>query len=125
MNLVSLNVNGLNNLRKLQYDIDAGLLSGVRQQLQTISSSLISEVNFTYTHLDEGADSYGCWGDIDTLMADKFSTLSVVTIEWRVPQGVSRGKTWNYCISKSIAALPKLHQKGILRPVILPHRYLK
>ena len=123
MNLVSLN--GLNNLRKLQYDIHPGLLSGVWQQLQTVSSSLISEVNFTYLQLTESEDSYRYWGNIDTLMADKFSALSVVTIEWRVDTIPEEEVTWDHCISQSIAALPKLHQKGILRPLMPPQMCLK
>ena len=124
MDLVSLN--GLNNLRKLQYDISPGSLFGIWQQLQTISSSLISEVNFTYAHLTEREDSYRYWGDIDTLMADRFSALSVVTIEWTVLPGMTQEKvTWDHCISQSIAALPKLHQKGILRPLMPPQAYLK
>ena len=124
VDLVSLN--GLNNLRKLKYDIHKASLSRVWQQLQTISFSFISEVNFIYTHLETGDDSYRYWGNIDTLMADKFSALSVVTIEWRVSTGISEERvTWNHCLSQSIAALPKLHQKGILRPVIPPQAYLK
>ena len=123
MNLVSLN--GLNNLRKLEYDIHTELLSGVWQQLQTISSSLISEVNFTYTHNAGEGDSYRYWGNIDTLMTNKFSALSVVTIEWRVDTMFEDKVTWDHCISQSIAALPKLHQKGILRPLMPPPHYLK
>ena len=123
MDLVSLN--GLNNLRKLQYDISPGSLFGIWQQLQTISSSLISEVNFTYTNLftvyQYHSDRH--WGNIDTLMADKFSALSVVTIEWRVATG--RTVAWDHCVSQSIAALPKLHQKGILRPLLPPQDELK
>ena len=122
MNLVSLN--GLNNLRKLEYDIHTGLLSGVWQQLQTISSSLISEVNFTYTH-NARDDSYRYWGNIDTLMTNKFSALSVVTIEWRVDIMFEHKVTWDHCISQSIATLPKLHQKGILHPLMPPQTYLK
>ena len=119
MNLVSLN--SLNNLRKLQYDIHTELLSGVWQQLQTISSSLISEVDFTYIHLGKKVYNYRYWGDIDTLMADKFPALSVVTIEWRFEERA----TWDFCISQSIAALPKLHQMGILRPLTPPQICLK
>ena len=122
VNLVSLN--GFNNLRKLQYDIDTRFLSGVWQQLQTISSSLISEVNFTYTH-NAGDDSYRYWGDIDTLMTNKFSALSVVTIEWRVDPTFEEKATWDHCVSHCIAALPKLHQKGILRPLLPPPYYLE
>ena len=89
------------------------------------SSSLISEVNFTYTHLAKGDDGYRYWGNIDTLMTNKFSALSVVTIEWRVDTMFEDKVTWDHCISQSIAALPKSHQKGILRPVMPPQIYLK
>ena len=121
MNLASLH--GLNNLRRLQYNMDANQLSQIYQQLQTVSSSLISEVNFTYHHGDSKDDDYGCWGDIDTLMTHKLSALSIVTIEWRVESG--RTVTWDHCISQSIAAVPKLHQKGILRPLLPPQDELK
>ena len=111
-------LHGLNNLRKLQYNIDANQLSQIYQQLQTVSSSLISEINFTYHHGDNGDNNYGSWGNIDTLMAERFSALSIVTIEWRV--GFGRTVTWEHCVSQSIAALPKLHQKEILRSLLPP-----
>ena len=121
MNPVSLH--GLNDLRRLQYNINANQLSQIHQQLQTVSSSLISEVNFTYLHGDNKDNDYGCWGDIDTLMTERFLALSIVTIEWRV--GFGRTVTWDHCVSQSIAALSKLHQKGILRPLPPPQDELK
>ena len=121
MDLASLH--GLNNLKRLQYHINASQLFRTHQQLQTVSSTLISEVNFTYHHGDNKDNDYGCWDDIDTLMTERFSALSIVTIEWRV--GFGRTVTWDHCISQSIAALPKLHQKGILRPLLPPQDELK
>ena len=121
MNPVSLH--GLNNLKRLQFNIDTNQLSQIYQQLQTVSSPLISEVNFTYHHGENGDNNYGCWGDIDTWMDVNFSALSIVTIEWRVATG--RTVAWDHCVSQSIAALPKLHQKGILRPLLPPQDELK
>ena len=121
MDLVSLH--GLNNLRRLQYHINASQLFQIHQQLQTVSSTLISEVNFTYHHGENGDNNYGCWGNIDTWMDDNFSALSIVTIEWRV--AIGRTVSWDHCVSQSIAALPKLHQKGILRPLLPPQDELK
>ena len=86
---------------------------------------MISEVNFTYHHGDSKDDDYGCWGDIDALMTHKLPALSIVTIEWRVVTMFEEKVTWDQCISQSIAALPKLHQKGILRPLMPPQAYLK
>ena len=113
----------MNNLRKLQYGIEGSQLSEIYQQLQTVSSSLISEVNFTYLHGDNKDNDYGCWGDIDTWMDDNFSALSIVTIEWRV--AIGRTVAWDHCVSQSIAALPKLHHKGIMRPLLPPQDELK
>ena len=95
----------------------------VHQQLRTVSSPLISEVNFTYDHGDNRDDDYGCWGDIDTLMTQKFSALTIVTIEWRIQTWGT--VAWDHSISQSVAALPKLHQKGILHPLLPPQYRLK
>lgn len=114
VNIVSLY--GLNNLRKLQYHIQGGKLFQLHQQLQTISSSLISEVNFIYYPNDDRDDNHEYWGDIDNLMIKKFPALRIVTMEldldvhWRLP--------WARYNSKCIDALPKLHQKGILRAAL-------
>ena len=95
-------------------------LSKIHQQLQTVSSSLISEVNFKYYHRSNDKDTIGRWNDLDNLMGQKFHTLSIVTITW-----IEYGVTWDHCVSQCIAALPKLHQKGILRPLLPPPKYLK
>ena len=130
MKLVSLR--GLNNLRKLQYDIETRDLSQIHQQLQTIPSTLITEVNFIYGHDSSSDNSYKVWCEIDTLMIKNLPTLSIVTIEWRVAAGGLLNPwedkprvTWDHSISQSVAALPKLHQKGILRPLLPPQEYPK
>ena len=121
----------MNNLRKLQYNIYRSQLSEIHWQLQTISSSFISEVNFKYHHGggygSSNEDTIGRWNDLDDLMVQKFHTLSIVTITWIV-EGIENGfrkrVTWDHCVSQCIAALPKLHQKGILRPLLPPPKYL-
>ena len=123
-NLDLFSLHGLNNLRKLHYDIDQSQLSEIHQQLQTVSSSLISEVNFTLHHgYRIVADTYKTLNDIDHLIIQNFPALLIVTITW-IPNLPGR-ITWNDCVSHSIAALPKLHHKGILRPLLPPLRYLK
>ena len=121
LNLVSLH--GLNNLRKLQYDEDISRLSGIHQQLRTISSSLISEVNFKYYDSDRGDHGYRYWNDIDNLMIQNFPALVIVTMTW-IPPYVPK-ITWDDCVSHSVRALPKLHQKGILRPLLPPPENLE
>ena len=118
----------MNSLRKLQYNINVSQLSKIHQQLQTVSSSFISEVNFKYHCGSDDKDTFGRWNDLDDLMVQKFHTLSIVTITWIVQDaesGFSKGVTWDHCVSQCIAALPKLHQKGILRPLLPPPKYLK
>ena len=72
-----------------------------------------------YSHKDQGDDNYENWDDIDTLMTEKFPALSIVTVQWQPNR--SWKMTWADCISELIEALPKLHQKGILR-IIPPRR---
>ena len=123
-NIVSLY--GFNNLRKLQYDTDVSQLSKLHQQLQTVSSPLISEVNFKYHHGSNDKDTIGRWNDLDDLMVQKFHTLSIVTLIWNEEEdGIMKRVTWDHCVSQCIAALPKLHQKGILRPLLPPPKILK
>ena len=117
-NIVSLY--GFNNLRKLQYNIGVSQLSKLHQQLQTVSSSLISEVNFTFHCPRNYGDDDG-WGDIDNLMIQNFPALSLATMIWIAETRV----TWDHCVSRCVAALPRLHQKGILRPLLPPPRKLK
>ena len=88
------------------------------QQLQTISSPLLSEVHFTYDINKEDHDKV--WYDIDNLMVQSFPSLSIVTIEWL---GVGR-IAWVKYVSMSAEYLPKLHQKGILRTILPEARYL-
>ena len=123
-NLDPLSLHRLNTLRKLRYDINGSQLSEIHQQLRTVSSSLISEVNFTfhYSYLDD-FEGYNHWGAIDCLMIEKFSALLIVTIEW-IPV-VAKKSTWANYVSRSVNTLPKLHQKGILRPVPPPPHYLE
>ena len=121
--MIIVSLHGLNNLRRLQYDLNMNDLSKIHQQLQTASSSLISEVNFTYDHGHNSDYDYACWRDIDTLMANKFSALAIVTIEWRTQSWLK--VTCDHSILQSIAALPQLHKKGILRPLLPPPEYLK
>ena len=117
LNLVSLH--GLNNLRKLQYDIDISQLSEIHQQLQTVSSSLISEVNFTlYSEFHINDATYKTLDDIEHLMIHSLPALLVVTLTWFPPYG--QQITWDDCVSRSVKALPKLHQKGILRTLLPP-----
>ena len=112
----------MNNLRKLQYNINVSQLSEIHQQLQTVSSSLISEVNFKYHHGGNDKDTFGRWNDLDDLMVQKFHALSIVTITWNeeADYGIMKRVTWDHCVSQCIAALPRLHQKGILRPLLPP-----
>ena len=121
LNLVSLD--GLNNLRKLQYAIDGSQISKIYDQLRTVSSSLISEVDFKCRPMRENDGHYKHWNYIDHLMIQSFPALLIVTITW-IPNlpGII---TWNDCVSRSVKALPKLHQKGILRPLLPPPRKLK
>ena len=124
-NLASLHE--LNNLRKLQYDINLSEVSRLLQQLQTVSSSLISEVNFKYHHTSNDKDIIGRWNDLDDLMVQKFHTLAIVAITWIVEDtenDCAKRVTWDHCVSQCIAALPKLHQKGILFPLLPPPDYL-
>ena len=100
-------------------------LSEIHRQLQTVSSSLISEVNFKYHHESDDEDTVGRWNDLDDLMVQKFHTLSIVTLTWNEEEDGYRKKvTWDHCVSQCIAALPKLHQKGILHPLLPPPCYL-
>ena len=119
---------GLNNLRKLQYNSNVSQLSEIHRQLQTVSSSLISEVNFKYHHASHDKDTIGRWNVLDDFMVQKFHTLSIVTITWIVEDienYSTKRVTWDHCVSQCIAALPKLHQKGILRPLLPPPDRLK
>ena len=124
-NLDVASLQGLNNLRKLQYNINAKkALSWLLQQLRTVSSALISEVNFTFDcQYDLNDDDYKNLNDIDHLMIRNFPALLVVTLTW-VPH-YSERITWDDCVSRSVKALPKLHQKGILRPLLPPPRCLE
>ena len=121
-NLDLFSLHGLNNLRKLQYDIDGSQLSEIHRQLQTVSSSLISEVNFTH-YLRVNDDEHRKWNDIDHFMIQNFPALFIVTMTWILLFGEKI--TWDDCVSRSVRALPKLHQKGILRPLFPPPYYLK
>ena len=97
-------------------------LSEIHQQLQTVSSSLITEVNFKY--YDWGNyNGYRDWNDIDNLMIQNFPALVIVTITWIPPP--KKRITWVDCVSRSVKALPKLHQKGILRTLLPPPDNLK
>ena len=118
----------MNSLRKLQYNINVSQLPEIHQQLQTVSSSFISEVNFKYHCGSDDKDTIGYWNDLDDLMVQKFHTLSIVTITWIVEDtenGFMKRVTWDHCVSQCIAALPKLHQKGILRPLLPPSHLLE
>ena len=112
----------MNNLRKLQYDIDESQLSKTHWQLRTGSFSLISEVNFTY-HQTFNDGQYREWNDIDHFMIQNFPALVIVTMTWIPLDGEKI--TWDDCVSHSVRALPKLHQKGILRPLLPPPKMLK
>ena len=119
-NLDQCSLHGLNNLRKLQYEIDETQLSETHWRLRTVSSSLISEVNFTIHYPPYG--DYD-WNRIDHLMIQNFPALFIVTMTWFPCYKVKI--TWDHCISHSVSALPKLHQKGILRPLLPPPEKLK
>ena len=121
-NLDLFSLHGLNNLRKLQYDIDESQLSEIYQQLQTASSSLTSEVNFTF-HQTVNDGQYREWNDIDHFMIQNFPALFIVTMTCIPFYGEKI--TWDDCFSHSVSALPKLHRKGILRPLLPPPENLK
>ena len=123
-NLDLASLHGLNNLRKFQYDFDRSKLSEIPKQLQTVSSSLISEVNFTFYHDNYlRYDDYIDLDDIDYLMIQQFPALLMVTIIWIFPPG--QRITWDDCVSRSVKALPKVHAKGILCPLLSPPQNLK
>ena len=117
--MILASLHGCNNIRRLQYEIKGKEIVELYQQLQTISSSLLSEVHFTYDINQEDHDKV--WYDIDKLMVQNFPSLSIVTIEWIDGERIA----WVECVSRSVKFLPKLHQKGILH-TILPqaHRLL-
>ena len=121
-NLDLASLHGLNNLRKLHYDFDRSKLSEIPKQLQTVSSSLISEVNFTY-YLRGNDGEHREWNDIDHFMIQNFPALLIVTMTW-FPRYKAK-ITWDDCVSHSVRALPKLHQKGILRTLLPPPEMLK
>ena len=85
---------------------------------------MISEVNFT-SHYDFNIydDTYKTLNDIDHLMIQNFPALLIVTMTWIPFHGLRI--TWDDCVSCSVKALPKLHQKGILRPILPPPESLK
>ena len=112
----------MNNLRKLQYEIKMSQLSDIHRQLQTVSFALISEVNFTYSLMDNGGE-HREWDNIDHFMIQNFPALVIVTMTWIPLYGMKI--TWDNCVSHSVKALPKLHQKGILRPLLPPPENLK
>ena len=119
LNLVSLH--GFNNLKKLRYDINGSQLPQLLKQLQTVSSPLISNVNLTYYHeIDD--DNYRHWNDIDHLMIQTFPALLTVTMTW---SPISGKVTWDQCVSQCTAALPQLHQEGILCQLLPPEDQLK
>ena len=121
-NLDLFSLHGLNNLRKLQYDIDGSQLSGTHWQLRNVVFPLVSEVNFTYHQaVNDGVSRE--WNDIDHLMIQNFPALLMVTMTWS-PRYEAK-ITWDDCVSRSFSALPKLHQKGILRPLLPPPHSLK
>ena len=104
--------------------MDISQLSEIHQQLQTVSSSLISEVNFTFHYdVNVNTDIYKTLNDIDNLIIQNFPALLKVTMTW-IPNPPGR-TTWNDCVSNSVAALPKLHHKGILRPLLPPPEFLE
>ena len=106
----------------MQYEIDETQLSETHWRLRTVSSSLISEVNFTY-YLKVNDGEHREWGDIDHFMIQNFPALVIVTMTWFPRYGMKI--TWDNCVSRSVKALPKLHQKGILRPLLPPPGKLK
>ena len=111
-------LHGYNNIRKLRYEIFGKEILGLYQQLQTISSTFLSEVHFTYEIKEE--EHLKLWYDIDNLMVQSFPSLSNVTIEW-LGVGVI---AWVEYVSMSAEFLPKLHQKGMLRTILPQPRYL-
>ena len=123
-NLDLFSLHGLNNLRKLQYAIYGSQLSLTHRQLQTVSFSLISEVNFTFYYaLTIYDDTHKTLNDIEHLMIQNFPALLVVTLTWVPPR--DKSITWDDCVSRSVKALPKLHQKGLLRPLLPPPSCIK
>ena len=110
--LILVSLHGYNNIRKLQYEIIGEEIWGLYQQLQTISSPLLSEVHFQYYIYQE--EHLKLWYDIDNLMVQSFPSLSVVTIEWIEDESIA----WVECVSRSVKFLPKLHQKGLLHTIL-------
>ena len=110
--MILVSLHGYNNIRKLQYEIIGEEIWGLYQQLQTISSPLLSEVHFIYHIYQE--EHLKLWYDIDDLMVQSFPSLSVVTIEWLKFATIA----WKDCVSRSANYFPKLHQKGILRTIL-------
>ena len=102
--------------------MDHSELSEIHQQLQTVSSSLITEVNFKYHDWSDDND-YRAWNDVDNLMIQNFPALVIVTMTW-IPL-CGEKITWDDYVSHSVRALPRLHQKGILRPLLPPPENLK
>ena len=121
-NLELFSLHGLSNLRKLQYDIYGSQLPKTHRQLRTVSCSLILEVNFTYYYTFNDGE-YREWNDIDHFMIQNFPALVVVTMTWIPLYGEKI--TWDNCVYHSVRALPKLHQKGILRSLLPPPENLK
>ena len=117
--LTFVSLHGCNNIRKLQYRFSSNELAKLHKHLQTVSSSLISEVHFTYE--ERRPEPRKSWTDIENLMIHKFPSLSYVTIEWNS----FREMTPAYYFSRCNDALPKLCQKGILRPILPPQGWLK
>ena len=66
---------------------------------------------------------YREWNDIDHFMIQNFPALVIVTMTW-IPL-YRKEITWDDCVSHGVRALPKLHQKGILRPLLPPPESLK
>ena len=116
--LILVSLHGYNNIRKLQYEIIGEEIRALYQQLQTISSPLLSEVHFTYDINQEDHDKV--WYDIDNLMVQRFPSLSIVTIEWMFFRQIA----WVEYVSRSAKCFPKLHQRGILRTILPPADYL-
>ena len=116
--MILASLHGCNNIRRLQYEIKGKEIVELYQQLQTISSPLLSEVHFIY-HIDQ-EEHLKLWCDIDNLMVKNFLSLSIVTIEWLYPAGVA----WEDCVSRSANYFPRLHQSGILCTVLPQGDYL-
>ena len=109
----------------MQYILYGSQLSELYEQLQTIPSSSISEINFTYYHDGDNYnedDDYRHWNDIDHLMIQTFPALLIVTMTW---SPISGKVTWDQCVSQCTAALPQLHQEGILHQLLPPEDQLK